>query len=172
VIQNNLRLLSNFRQEILGSLKTTLEKYEKSLKGPIDTYKKLYTYREKYFEFGKFLGETSQISQKVFKSIFFWVNTKIDNNCNVLRGVYDRLYSDICIYQGSAMNIFFDYYSLVPVLCTMMAIVFGLGNFLFFNNEKRASGMVQTVGPITSILRISAMNPSLIWTLNLRNTPA
>jgi hypothetical protein len=110
--------------------------------------------------------------KKFSKVFFFLVNIKIDNNCNVLRGVYDRLYSDICIYQGSAMNIFFDYYSMVPVLCTMMAIVFGLGNFLFFNNEKRASGMVQTVGPITSILRISAMNPSLIWTRNLRNTPA
>jgi hypothetical protein len=70
------------------------------------------------------------------------------------------------------MNIFFDYYSLVPVLCTMMAIVFGLGNFLFLKNEKRESGTEQTVGPITSILRMSAMNPSLIWTRNLRDTPA
>jgi cytochrome bd-type quinol oxidase subunit 2 len=96
----------------------------------MDTNQKIETYRTKYFQFGKFLSKTSQISQKVFQSIFFGVNVKIDNNCNVLRGVYDRLYSDICIYQGSSMNLFFDYYSLVPVLCTLMAIVFGLGNFL------------------------------------------
>lgn len=87
----------------------------------MDTNQKIETYRTKYFQFGKFLSKTSQISQKVFQN----------NNCNVLRGVYDRLYSDICIYQGSSMNLFFDYYSLVPVLCTLMAIVFGLAGIRY-----------------------------------------
>jgi len=64
----------------------------------------------------KFIGNV-KASRKALKQ----------SNCAVIKAAFDRLYSYVCVYQGSYINTYFDYLSVIPILSLGLGIILGIG---------------------------------------------